>query len=105
MREPHHCWAILTPGTYPEGVSFNVSIPDELAARLAAEAARRGAGVDQTATDLLAAALDAKPKATGDRDALAAFIGSGDSGDPTWASRDIHELRSELAARRATSDS
>jgi hypothetical protein len=32
-------------------------------------------------------------------DPLEAFIGSGDSDDPAWASRDIHELRSELAAR------
>lgn len=103
--ESRHCRETPPGRIYAGGVSFNVSIPDELAARLAEEAARRGTGVEETATELLAAALDAKPTATGDRDALSAFIGSGDSGDPTWASRDIHELRSELAARRATSDS
>jgi plasmid stability protein len=74
---------------------LSVDLPDDIGARLAAEAARRGTGIEATAADLLAPALTAL-----DDDPLEAFIGSGDSGDPTWAARDIHELRSDLAARR-----
>ena len=67
-------------------------VPEDLASRLAAEASRRGVSVDELSAQLLAAGLP-------EEDPLEAFIGSGDSGDPTWASRDIHELRSELATR------
>ena len=68
-----------------------VQVPDELGDRLAAEAARRGTSVDELSAQLLAAGLP-------DEDTLEAFIGSG---DPTWASSDIYELRSGLAGRRA----
>jgi hypothetical protein len=61
-----------------------------------AEAARRHVTVEELAVELVSAGLGA----TGES-ALDAFIASGDSGDPTWAGRDIHELRSELATRRA----
>src|SRR3546814_16682436 len=40
------------------------------------------------------------PGGTEAQAALDAFIGCGDSGDPDWASRDIHEFRSEAAARK-----
>ena len=79
-----------------------VHLPDELARRLEAEAARRGVSVD----DLAVEALEGRYGKTalipdGERAAaLAAFIGCGDSGDPGWASRDIHELRAEAAARK-----
>lgn len=72
-------------------------VPPALAARLAAEATRRGVEVDVVAAELLAAGL---PAAGGEPDPLDAFIGSGDSGDPTWASRDTAELRTEAARRR-----
>jgi hypothetical protein len=78
------------------GVSTIVHVPEELAERLAAEAARRQGTVEELAVELVSAGLGA----TGES-ALDAFIASGDSGDPTWAGRDIHELRSELATRRA----
>lgn len=39
-------------------MSLTVHLPDELAERLAAEAARRGAGVDETAAEMLSAALE-----------------------------------------------
>ena len=67
---------------------------EDLGGRLAAEAARRGVSVDELSAQLLAAGLPQE-------DPLETFIGSGDSGIPAWASRDIHELRSELAARRS----
>ncbi|HXW81151.1 MAG TPA: hypothetical protein VEJ84_16745 [Acidimicrobiales bacterium] len=69
-------------------------VPEDLAGRLAAEASRRGISVDELSAQLLAAGLP-------EEDPLEAFIGSGDSGDPAWASPDIHELRPELAARHA----
>lgn len=70
-------------------------LPEELAARLAAEASRRGVHVDEVAAELLAAGLD-RPTAD---DALEAFIGCGASGqrDPF----DIHRARAELAGRAA----
>jgi plasmid stability protein len=45
-------------------VSTIVNLPDELAARLVAEADRRGTGVDETATQILDAALDHAEVAT-----------------------------------------
>jgi hypothetical protein len=72
--------------------------PDELAGRLAAEAARRGITVDELAAETLSASLLASTGAQ--VDPLEAFIGSGDSGDPTWAAQPSIELRQQ-AARRA----
>lgn len=82
------------------GVSV-VHLPDELVERLATEAARRGVSVEELSAELLAAALPgddggAEPRS----DALEAFIGSGDSGDPSWASRPAGELRAEAYRRR-----
>jgi hypothetical protein len=84
-------------------VSMTVEVPEPLAGRLAAEAARRG--VDPA--DLAVEAIEGRygraipaadsPEA---RTALEAFIGCADSGDPDWASRNIHELRAEAAARK-----
>jgi len=78
-------------------MSVSVHLPEELAARLAAEAARQGRDVDEVAAELLG---DRLPAAEGELDVLEAFIGSGDSGDPSWAGRDTAELRAEAAARR-----
>lgn len=78
-------------------MSTVVHLSEDLADRLAAEAARRGVNVDELTAELLAAVLPA-----GEEDALEAFIGSGDSGDPSWAGRPIRELRAEAAARQAT---
>ena len=79
-----------------------VHLPDELARRLEAEAARRGVSVDDLAVEALESRYG-KTASTPDgerADALGAFIGCGDSGDAGWASRDIHELRAEAAARK-----
>jgi hypothetical protein len=81
-------------------IMSTVHLPDELVDRLAAEAARRGISVDELAAETLAARFPgAGPDLGGD--ALEAFIGSGDSGDPAWAARDTAELRKDAATRRA----
>jgi len=78
-------------------MTLTVHLPGELAAALEAEAARRGQTPDQTAADLLAERLPAGPAS----DPVEAFIGSADSGDPSWAGRETRELRAEAAIRRA----
>jgi hypothetical protein len=83
-------------------VSVTVEVPEPLAGRLAAEAARRGLSVEEVAVEVLEGfygTTTPTPDAEG-VDALEAFIGCADSGDPDWASRDIHELRAEAAARK-----
>lgn len=82
---------------------MSVDIPDPLAERLAAEAARLGVTVEELALEAIEGRYgSSRPKRqTSDGpDALEAFIGSFDSGDPKWASRDIHELRAEHADRK-----
>lgn len=81
-------------------VSTVVHLPDEIAERVAAEAARRHMSLDEVAAEALAARYPVPVSGPG-YDALEAFIGSGDSGDPSWASRDTRELRREAAERRA----
>jgi len=54
-------------------VATIVHVPESLAGRLAAEAARRGLSVEALSTELLAAGL-------GEDDPLEEFIGSGHSG-------------------------
>ena len=82
-------------------MSLTVHLPEELAHRLAVEAGRRGVSVDELSAQLVAAGLpaDGSPAGGPETDALEAFIGSGDSGDPAWAARDTRELRAEAAAR------
>lgn len=43
--------------SYPDKVTVTVHLPDELAGRLAAAAARRGVGVDEIAVELVTAGL------------------------------------------------
>lgn len=83
-------------------MSITVGVPEPLAGRLAAEAARRGLSVDEVAVEALEGVYGrTEPKAAADRlDALEAFIGCFDSGDPDWAATDTHELRAQAAARR-----
>jgi hypothetical protein len=69
-------------------VSFTVTIPDELGARLREAASRRGKTVDQIAAE----ALDERFPSD---DSLEAFIGSGASGD--HEPLDLAELRREAA--------
>ncbi|HUR18193.1 MAG TPA: hypothetical protein VMZ51_04565 [Acidimicrobiales bacterium] len=75
-------------------MSAVVHLPEELADRLAAEAARRHTTVEELLVELVADRLPAP----GAGDALEAFIGCGASGrsEPF----DIHSARTELAARK-----
>ena len=83
-------------------MTVTVELPEAARARLEAEAARRGITLAQLVAETaeqLAERLpvdDVEP-APG---TLEGFFGSGDSGDPTWATRDLHELRHDLAQRR-----
>ena len=79
-------------------VSTIVHVPEEIAARLAAEAARRHLSVDEIAAEALAARYPEPPTSDPGHDALEAFIGSGGSGrsEPF----DIHKARAELAERK-----
>lgn len=88
--------------SYTGGLMAIVHLPEELARRLEAEAARRGVNVDDLAAEALQRVLGpAAGTSERDRaDAVEAFIGCADSDDPGWASRDIHELRAEAAARK-----
>jgi hypothetical protein len=75
-----------------------VNLPADIAARLVAEAARRGVSVDDLVAELIAAGLsDVPPPAEGD-DPLEAFIGSGSSGrkEPF----DLRQARQDLADQR-----
>lgn len=82
-------------------VSITVEVPEPLASRLAAEAARRGVDPADLAVETLQHTLGAsdnlEPEAG---DPLDAFVGSFDFGDPAWASTDVAVLRAEAAARR-----
>jgi len=77
-------------------VSISIRIPDGLADRLAAEAARRGITTDSLATELLAARLP-------EEDALEAFIGSGASGRGNLG-RNHRGIRAELTKGLAARD-
>lgn len=79
-------------------MSVTLDLPDDAQSRLEAEAARRGITVDQVVAHLAAQLPDS---GVGQASAaLEEFFGSGDSGDSGWATRDIHELRHDLAQRR-----
>ncbi len=78
---------------------ITLDLPPDALARLEAEAARRGTTVDALVADLAAGLGSAAPSSDS---ALDGFFGAGDSGDSEWASRDIHQLRHELAQRRFT---
>lgn len=82
------------------GVSMTVEVPEPLAGRLAAEAARRGVDPADLAVETLAGALgpDSDIDARARRGVLDAFIGCGSSG--ITAPFDIHTARTEAAARK-----
>ena len=79
-------------------MTVTLELPAEAQARLEAEATRRGITLAQLVTEL-AAGLPAKQDETAGT--LDEFFGSGDSGDTSWASRDIHELRADAGATRS----
>ena len=78
-------------------VPMTLELPPEARARLEAEARRRGITVDELVAEM-SRQLPA-PNAITETGAWSGFFGCGDSGDPEWATRDIHELRHELAQR------
>ena len=78
-------------------MSVTLELPAKAQARLEAEATRRGITVDQLVAEL-AAGLPAEQDETAGT--LDEFFGSGDSGDPSWASRDVDELRADAVRRR-----
>lgn len=90
--------AMVRDPSYARDMPVTLELTPEVRARLEAEAARRGVTLDQLIAEF-AAGLPA-PAQPADGNALDSFFGSGDSGDPTWATRDVHELRHELAGRR-----
>jgi hypothetical protein len=55
--------------------------------------------VDELAAEALEACYPAGGGETGDDDAFEAFIGSEDSGDPSWAARPSAQLRDEFGKR------
>jgi hypothetical protein len=77
---------------------LHVQIPDDVAARLADEARRRGVAVDVVLTELLSTRLPAAQSSN--HDTLEAFIGFAASGitEPF----DIHQARRDLAERTTT---
>lgn len=80
-------------------MSITVEVPDPLAARLAAEAARRGVDPEELAVETLEGALGSPTTiAAPGADPLDAFIGCGSSGraEPF----DVHAARADLAARK-----
>jgi hypothetical protein len=82
-------------------MSVTVEVPEPLAGRLAAEAARRGVSVDEVAVEVLEDRYGSASSAlVGEDDALDAFIGCFDSGDPAWAETDTRVLRAQAASRR-----
>lgn len=87
---------------YTLGMSLTFDLPDSLAARLEAEAARRGTSVEELAVAALAERYGRGHEERTSEDALEAFLGSVDSGDPDWARTDTHQLRAE-ADRRSRS--
>lgn len=76
---------------------MTLDLPPDATARLEAEAARRGITLDQLVAEL--ASLFPSASSPEADTALRKFLRSGDSGDPKWATTDIHELRHELAHR------
>ena len=80
-----------------DGVTVHVEVPEPLAGRLAAEAARRGVTVEEVAVEALEGVYGPLEPADSS-DTLAAFIGCGSSG--RRVPFDIAQARSDLAARK-----
>jgi len=77
-----------------------VELPEPVAECLAAAAAERGMTVDELAAETIAARFGDTSNDTG-TDALEAFIGSVDTGDPDWASTETAVLRKAADTRRS----
>ena len=80
-------------------MTLTVDVPEPLAGRLAAEAARRGVSVDEVAVEALEGVYGPLEPTEGG-DSLEAFIGCGSSGRSE--AFDIAQARSDLATRTPT---
>ena len=78
-------------------MASTVHLPEDLAARLAAEAGRRGLSMDELLVEIVADRLSTVVEPS-DPDSLEAFIGCGASG--TREPFDIHAARTGLAGRK-----
>lgn len=88
-------WRTLLLRPYAGDMPVTIDLPPEARARLEAEAFRRGITLDQLVAEL-SNQFPTEGSAAG---SLADFIGCADSGDPDWATNDVHELRQEMARR------
>lgn len=79
---------------------MTVVVPEPLAGRLAAEAARRGVSAESLAVETLQNHYGADTESPDVPGGIESFIGCFDSGDPDWASSDTRELRAQAAQRR-----
>ncbi len=79
---------------------MTVVVPEPLAGRLAAEAARRGVSPESLAVETLQNHYGADTEAPDMAGGIESFIGCFDSGDPDWASTNTQELRAQAAQRR-----
>lgn len=84
----------MAPRGYPERVTeLRVHLPDDVAARLAAEAAQRGTSTEDLAAEVL---TDHSPATDGER--RLGFIGIGASGRGDISERAEEILRAEFGA-------
>ncbi len=81
------------------GLMSTIELPDDVAAALAAAAAERDMTADELAAEALAGQFG--PTVVESVDALGAFIGSVETGDPDWASTDTALLRKAADSRRS----
>jgi hypothetical protein len=93
-------WTHHGPATGPilSKVSLVVKLPEDLAARVEAAAAKRGVSAEEVVAEAVAAHLPSD-----DSDPLEAFIGSGSSGRSDLARRH-REIRAELTGGHAARD-
>ena len=83
------------------GSMSTVELPEPVAQCLAAAAAKRGMTVDELAAETIAARFGDQNTSNTEAEALTAFIGSVDTGDPEWASTDTAVLRKAADTRRS----
>lgn len=78
-----------------------IELPDDVAAALAAAATARGVTEAELIAELVGDTADefVGGGASARADALDAFLGCADSGDPEWAATDTKVLRKQAAAR------
>lgn len=93
-RSPIGLPRLSAPCPYAGGVTV-LHVPDDLAARLAAEAAKRGVDVEELSAELLRAGLSG--------DSLEEFIGAGRSGLSDLA-RKHREVKAEVSGHLSARD-